>query len=205
MSQGSGSPVAFLDAETCENISQDLRGADGKLPDFDSVGSDPGSPPPALEAKVAYGERATQTSPVQTQDQATFVIMAAGHRSVSDQATQITSRPHQATSDTQTALASTSDQGTQVLLRPPRSVAFTQTATAPRSTRTSWTQVPRPDLRDTGTDMPPTTTTSAETQAGCYFDKEIIPPGAPRPKLPWAYTYAQFDQLLQAYLQEQIF
>jgi len=45
MSQGSGSPgspVAFFDAETCDNILQYLRGADGKLPDFDSVGSDPG-------------------------------------------------------------------------------------------------------------------------------------------------------------------
>jgi len=47
--------------------------------------------------------------------------------------------------------------------------------------------------------MPATTTTSAETQAGCYFDNEVIPPRAPRPKLPWAYAYAQFNQLLQAY------
>jgi len=31
------------------------------------------------------------------------------------------------------------------------------------------------------------------------FRNNVIPPGAPRPKLPWAYTYAQFDQLLQAY------
>jgi len=36
-------------------------------------------------------------------------------------------------------------------------------------------------------------------QAGAYFDNEVIPPGAPRPKLPWAYTYAQFDALLVAY------
>jgi len=40
---------------------------------------------------------------------------------------------------------------------------------------------------------------AAGYQAGCYFDNEVIPLGAPRPKLPWAYTYAQFDQLLQAY------
>jgi len=120
MSQRSGSPVALLDAEACDNILQDLRGADGKLPDFDSVESDPGSPPPALEAEVARGERATQTSPVLSQDQAT----------------QVVSRPHKATSTTPTpSSAPTSHQGTQVLLRPPRSVAFTQTASAPRSTR----------------------------------------------------------------------
>jgi len=47
--------------------------------------------------------------------------------------------------------------------------------------------------------MPPASTKTGETQAGCYFDNEVIPPGAPRPKLPWAYTYAKFDQLLQAY------
>jgi len=47
--------------------------------------------------------------------------------------------------------------------------------------------------------MPTITTKTAESQAGCYFDNEIIPPGAPRPKHPWAYSYAQFDQLLHAY------
>jgi len=46
--------------------------------------------------------------------------------------------------------------------------------------------------------MPTITTKTAESQAG-YFDNEVIPPGAPRPKLPWVYSYAQFDQLLQAY------
>jgi len=100
--------------------------------------------------------------------------------STSDQATQVISRPHQATSGTQTPSPDlTLEQGMQVFLRPPRSVAFTQTATAPRSTRTSWTQVPRPDLRNTGTDMPATLTTSAETQVGCFFDNEVIPPVAP--------------------------
>jgi len=44
MSQGSGSPVNLLDAETCDILLQDIRGADGKLTDFDSVESDPGSP-----------------------------------------------------------------------------------------------------------------------------------------------------------------
>jgi len=48
--------------------------------------------------------------------------------------------------------------------------------------------------------MPVIMTTITETQAGCYYDNEVIPPGAPRPKLPWAYTYAQFDALLAAYL-----
>jgi len=55
MSKGSGSPVAFLDAETCDQLIQDLRGVEGQLPDFASVGSDPGSPPPALKAEVAHG------------------------------------------------------------------------------------------------------------------------------------------------------
>jgi len=47
--------------------------------------------------------------------------------------------------------------------------------------------------------MPVIPTKTAASQAGCYFDNEVIPPGAPCPKLPWAYAYAQFDQLLQAY------
>jgi len=78
-------------------------------------------------------------------------------------------------------------------------VAFTQTATEARSTRTSWTQVPRPLLQDADTDMPTVTTSAKVCQTGCYLDNELIPPRAPRPKLPWAYTYAMFDQLLQAY------
>jgi len=47
--------------------------------------------------------------------------------------------------------------------------------------------------------MPVIATKTAECQAGCFFDNDVIPPGALRPKLPWAYSYAQFDQLLQAY------
>jgi len=53
--------------------------------------------------------------------------------------------------------------------------------------------------KDVGTDMPTVLTKVAKCQAGCYFDNEIIPTEAPRPQLPWAYTYAQFNQLLQAY------
>jgi len=49
MSQGSGSPVTFLDPETCDDILKDLKNADGSLPTFDS---DPGSPSLALEAEV---------------------------------------------------------------------------------------------------------------------------------------------------------
>jgi len=50
MRQLSGSLVTFFDAETCDLLIQDLQGVDGTIPDFASVGSDPGSPPPALEA-----------------------------------------------------------------------------------------------------------------------------------------------------------
>jgi len=197
MSQGSeGSPVLFLDPAACNNILANLRGEDGCLPTFSD--SEPGTPFPTLEAEETHGERATQTSPVQTHDQSTSVLPAPV--STSDQSTQVVSRPHQATSHTQTpSSAPTVEQSTQVLFRPPRSVAFTQTATAARSTRTSWTQVPRPILHNTGTDMPTIATSSKECQAGCYFDNELISPGAPRPKLPWSCIYAMFDQLLQAY------
>jgi len=58
------------------------------------------------------------------------------------------------------------------------------------------TQMARAILKDRGTDM---LTTTTACQAGTNFDNEIIPPRAPRPKLPWAYSYAQFDLLLQAY------
>jgi len=109
-SQGSGSPVAFMDAETFDHLLADLRGADGQLPDFDSIGSESGSPPPALEAEVAHCKRATQTFPVSTRNQSTDALAPLA---TSDAATQVLSRPHQGTSSTQTpALASTSDQST---------------------------------------------------------------------------------------------
>jgi len=47
--------------------------------------------------------------------------------------------------------------------------------------------------------MPQVLTTTTGCQAGTYFDNEVIPPGVPRPKLPWAYSYAQFDTLLTPY------
>jgi len=48
--------------------------------------------------------------------------------------------------------------------------------------------------------MPPVLVMSTGCQAGAYFDNDVIPPGAPRLKLPWAYSYAQFAALLAAYL-----
>jgi len=56
-----------------------------------------------------------------------------------------------------------------------------------------------PTSTDTGTDMPLMPTTTTGCQAGTFFENELIPPGAPRPKLPWAYSYAQFEALLAAY------
>jgi len=115
MSQGSeGSPVLFLDPAACDDTLADLRGESGRLPTFSD--SEPGSPPPTLEAEEAHGERATQTSPVQRHDQSTSALPTV---STSDQSTQVISRPHQATSATQTLPSTPSvDQSTQVLLRP---------------------------------------------------------------------------------------
>jgi len=132
MSQGSGSPIAFLDPGTCDDILADIRRPNGTLPDFGSIPSELGSPPPALELEVTHSDRVTQTDPAQTLDQVT----------------QVLSHPHQGTSVTQTpAPASMTDQTTQVLLRPRQSWAFTQTERPASSTRTSWTQVPRVAIR----------------------------------------------------------
>jgi len=107
MSQGSdGSPVQFLNRATCNDILVDLRGVDGRLPTFDS---ERGTPPPALVAEVARGERGSQTS----------------------------HSPMVQNTVTQVDQVTVEDQFTQVLIRPSRLVTFTQTATAPRSTRTS--------------------------------------------------------------------
>jgi len=65
MSQRSGSPVTFLDQEACDMILLALRRKDGTLPNFES---DPGTPPPELEAAVAC-DRGKQTSPSPTHDQ----------------------------------------------------------------------------------------------------------------------------------------
>jgi len=54
-------------------------------------------------------------------------------------------------------------------------------------------------LTDSATDMAPVLVTSVSCQAGAYFDNDVIPPGAPRPRLPWSYSYAQFGTLLTSY------
>jgi len=93
MSQGSGSPVTFLDTATRDDILADIRGPDGTLPDFGSIASEPGSPLQLTHGErgsagggleLTHGKRETQTDPAPTQDQAT----------------QVLSRPHQGTSST---------------------------------------------------------------------------------------------------------
>jgi len=178
--------LQFFSFSISEIILADLRGPDGTLPDFGSIPSEPGLPPPALEREpeVPYSDPGTQTQPAPSRDQST----------------QVLSRSHQWSSATQTpALASTADQTTQVLLRPRQSVAYTQTTRPATSNTTSWTQTARPALYNTGTGMDQILTTSTGCQAGTFFDNEVIPPGVPHPKLPWAYTYAQFDALLTTY------
>jgi len=191
MSQGSGSPVTFLDAETCDDILRDIRGADGKLPEFGSVESDPGSPRLALEPEVAC-DRATQTSPTLTHEQP---VQALPPQLVVEGSTQ-TLPPWTRDNVTQVPPVLTRDGGTSM---PPVHTDDKRTATPPTSTTTRWTQMPKKILKDGSTGMPAVQSSSVRTQAGTFFDNEIIPPGAPRPKLPWAYTYAQFDQLLAAY------
>jgi len=71
VSQGSGSPVTFLEATTCDDILADIRGPDGTLPDFGSILSEPGSPPPALELEVTHSDRVTQTDPAPSRDHTT--------------------------------------------------------------------------------------------------------------------------------------
>jgi len=192
MSQGSVSPVSFFDPETCDHILKDIRGADGTLPDFDSVERDPGSPPTALEGEVAC-DRATQTSPTTTHDQ---LVQALPPQLVTERSTQ-TLPPWTRDNVTQVPHVTTCDGATSTVPQAPTSDMGI--AMAPRSTTTSWTQVLRVSRKDRGTDMPPMLTKTIGCQAGAYFDNKVIPPGALRPKLPWAYTYAQFDQLLAAY------
>jgi len=48
--------------------------------------------------------------------------------------------------------------------------------------------------------MAPVLVATTGCQAGANFDNETIPPGVHRPRLPWAYTYGQFEALLLAYL-----
>jgi len=153
--QTSGSPLTFLDTATCDDILADIRQPDGTLPDFGSIPSEPGTPPPELEREVTHIDRETQTDHAPTQERGTQAI----------------SRPHQWSSGTQTtALASTADQATQVLLRPRQSWAFTQTErSATSSHTTSFTQTARPAMTHRGTGMPQVLTTSIACQAGASF------------------------------------
>jgi len=47
--------------------------------------------------------------------------------------------------------------------------------------------------------MTPVLVATTGCQAGADFSTDIIPPGVPRPRLPWEYTYSQFEALLLAY------
>jgi len=47
--------------------------------------------------------------------------------------------------------------------------------------------------------MAPVLVATTGCQAGAYFDNKVIPPGVIHPRLPWAYTYLQFEALLTAY------
>jgi len=52
---------------------------------------------------------------------------------------------------------------------------------------------------DSTMSMAPVLVATKGCQARAYFDNEYIPPGVHRPRLPWAYTYGQFEALLLAY------
>jgi len=54
-------------------------------------------------------------------------------------------------------------------------------------------------LIDSTTSMAPAVVATTGCQAGAYFDNDTIPPGVCRPRLPWAYSYRQFEALLLAY------
>jgi len=73
------------------------------------------------------------------------------------------------------------------------------TQIAPSGTTTRWTQMPKKILKYCGTAMIPVGYKSATCQTKVLFDNSEIPPGAPRPTLPWGYGYQQFDSLLAAY------
>jgi len=76
VSQESGSPLTFLDPSTCDDILADIRQPDGTLPDFGSIPSEPGSPPPALEREpeVTHSGQGSQTYPALSRDQATQAL-----------------------------------------------------------------------------------------------------------------------------------
>jgi len=194
MSQGSsGSPVDFLDSATCEAILDGLRDSDGRMPTF----SPPGTPPPALDIEATQRDRHTQTrtGAKYTADKASNTFI-----DVTDAATQVVGRPHLRTSSTQTSptVVPSQDQSTQDHLRPCQFTAFTQTARL--GTYHRGAQTDRSALTiDSATSMAPVLVATTSCRAGAYFNNEVIPPGVTRPRLPWAYTYAQLEALLLSY------
>jgi len=193
MSQASGgSPVNFLDPATCDAILEGLRDQVNCLPDFNV--SPPGTPPPYLPLEVTLVDGHTQTGATYTRDKASNTFLDVTHT-----ATQVASRPHVWSTSTQTSITapSSQDQSTQVLIRPRRQESFTQTGRLGTFHRP--TQTDRPALTDTSTCMAPVLVATIGCQAGAYFDNNVIPPGVTRPRLPWAYTYLQFEALLTAY------
>jgi len=208
MSHGSGgSPVNFLDPDTCDDILQGLGREEGTLPNFDS---DPDTPPPALEAEVACN-RGTQTCPTPTQDQSTYVLMVRTQniiRTVSHQSVQALPPQLVAEGCTQTTQTWTRKKATQVQQVATRD-GITSTPHVPtcdrgtemphRTTNDTSIQMPRAILKDRGTCTTTVTFKRVTSQTKVYFDNSEIPPGAPRPTLPWWYEYQQFDSLLAAY------
>jgi len=143
--------------------------------------------------------RATHTSPTPTLDQLTYVLMVRREDCIKSAAHQcVQAFPPQLVSEgcTQTPPTWTREKATQISQGP---TCDRGTEMPTTTTTEAATQMARAILKDRGTTMPPVLTTTTGCQAGAYFDNEVIPPGAPRPKLPWAYTYAQFAQLLAAY------
>jgi len=169
-----------------------LQDTEGHIPDF--TVSPPGSPPPLLPLEVTTRDGHTQTGEAFHRDKATMTF-----RDVTHMATQVACRPHVWSSATQTTTISAphQDQSTQAHLRALYREAFTQRARPGTYHRPS--QTDQPASTDSSTSMAQVLVATTGCQAGAYFDTETIPPGVHRPRLPWAYTYRQFEALLTAY------
>jgi len=114
-------------------------------------------------------------------------------------ATQVDSRPHLWTTASQTTSSAPSQQdaSTQILIRPNRREADTQTGRAGSFHRAAQTE--HLALSNSWTSMTPVLVTTTGCQAGAVFDNDLIPPGVPRPLMPWGYSYRQFQTLLSSY------
>jgi len=97
---------------------------------------------------------------------------------------------------TQTPPTWTREKSTQISQGP---TCDRGTEMPPVMTGETSTQMTRPILKDRGTSTTTVTFKMATCQTKVYFDNSEIPPGAPRPTLPWGYGYQQFDSLLAAY------